>query len=547
MGVLTGSNTPVSVVNEVRSVQEEVAARAAAQPDALAVCAPDATLTYAELVLRSSAVANRLRSLGVVAGTPVGLCLPRSAALVVGALGILRAGGAYVALDPTYPDERLDFMLTDSAARVVIADEAVAARLAGSDATVLVVDAAAPTVDPGPPPAEPVGADDLAYVVYTSGSTGRPKGVLVDHSNLLNLVRWHRGAFSITPADRGTQIASPGFDATVWEIWPYLTAGASLHVAPERLRFDPVGLRDWLVAQRITVSLVPTAFAEEMLALAWPRELGLRVLLTGGDALHHHPGPDIPFAVINNYGLAEATVVATSGTVPPAIGAPAAPSIGRPIDGVSLHLVDGALELVPNGTAGELLIGGAGVARGYLNRPELTAERFVQDRFGERDGARLYRTGDLVRMRVDGELEFIGRVDEQVKIRGQRIEPGEISATLDRHPAVRTSAVVATGDLPAQRRLVACVVPANGAPRDAEALRSHLAATLPHNMLPAEFVWLTELPLMPSGKVDRAALRASVAAGVERLLVVERDGMSQDEAERLAAGAEAGALAGTGH
>jgi amino acid adenylation domain-containing protein len=519
LGVSTTLNAVLPDATAERAVHEVVAARAASHPEALAVRAPDATLTYAQLVQRSNEVAARLRSLGVAAGNPVGLCLPRSAALIVGALGILEAGAAYVALDPSYPDDRLEFMLTDSAAPVVLADEAVAARLGPRHAKVLVVDATAPVVDPGPSSGSSVAGDDLAYIVYTSGSTGQPKGVLVDHSNLLNLVRWHRRAFSITADDRGTQIASPGFDATVWEVWPYLTAGASLHVAPEGLRIDPAGLRDWLVAEGITVTFVPTALAEELLALPWPRQPALRFLLTGGDALRRHPGPDIPFAVVNNYGPAEATVVATSGTVPPSIGAEAAPSIGRPIEGVSVHIVDAALEELPSGSAGELLIGGAGVARGYLNRPELTAERFLRDAGGGHTGARLYRTGDLVRARANGEIEFLGRVDDQVKISGRRIEPGEISATLNSHPAVRTSAVVATGDLPEQRRLVAFVVPADGAARDVDQLRSHLASRLPHYMVPADFLWLDELPMMPSDKVDRAALRAHVAGPTPRTAI----------------------------
>lgn len=505
---------PMPSLASLRPVQEEVAARAAETPDALAVSAPDATLSYAQLLERADELAARLRSLGVAAGTPVGLCLPRSAALVVGALGVLRAGGAYLALDPTYPDERLAFMLADSAAPVVLADEATAARLSGSGATVVVVDATSPVTGASNPATRPVADEDLAYIVYTSGSTGHPKGVLVEHGNLLNLVRWHRNAFSITAADRGTQIASPGFDATVWEVWPYLTAGASLHVVPEELRIDPARLRDWLIAEGITVTFVPTAVAEEILALDWPREVALRHLLTGGDALHRQPGAAIPFAVVNNYGPAEATVVATSGTVPPSLGSEASPSIGRAISGVTIHIVDRSLKPVPNGTAGELLVGGDGVARGYLNRPELTAERFIPD--GIHGGGRLYRTGDVVRMRADGEIEFIGRVDEQVQISGRRIEPGEVAATLDCHPAVRASAVVAIGDLPEQRRLVACVVPADGAARDADALRVHLAARLPHYMVPAEFVWLSEMPMQPSGKVDRAALRASLVGAAPR-------------------------------
>ncbi|MEO8897532.1 MAG: non-ribosomal peptide synthetase [Candidatus Dormibacter sp.] len=494
-----------------RLVHELVAVQAELRPDALAVNAPDGVLTYGQLEARSNQLAHRLLALGVRRETLVGLCLERSAALVVGALGILKAGGAYVAIDPAYPDDRIDFMLADSDAVAVVTDAAGAARLAGRPG-VVVVDAAEPLADPAPIPEVAVKGGDLAYVVYTSGSTGRPKGVTVEHASLLNLVGWHRRVFSIAAADRGMQFASPGFDAVVWEMWPYLTTGASVHVPSDSLRIDPAALRDWLVDQRITVCFVPTALAEEILSLAWPRDGSLRILLTGGDALHRRPGPDIPFTVVNNYGPAEATVVTTSGIIPASVGSEASPSLGRAIEGVSTHIVDDSLVPVPAGVAGELLIGGVGVARGYLNMPELTAERFIPDHLGDLAGGRLYRTGDLVRKRADGELDFLGRLDEQVMIRGRRIEPGEISATLDRHPSLRASAVVAIGDTPEQRRLVACVVAADGHSANTATLRAHLAAAMPDHMVPSDFVWFDKLPQLASGKVDRAALRTSLSA-----------------------------------
>ncbi len=494
----------------VRAAHHEVAERAVEQPEALAVSAPDATLTYADLVARANQVAARLIELGVTAESRVGLCLPRSAALIVGALGILTSGGAFVAIDPSYPDERIDFMLTDSGAVAVVTDAAGAARLSGRPG-VIEVNAAEPVSASASVPHTAVNGNDLAYVVYTSGSTGRPKGVAVEHASLLNLLDWHRRAFAVTAADRGMQFASPGFDATVWEVWPYLTAGASVHVPADPLRIDPSALRDWLAAQQITVCFVPTALAEEILAVEWPRDTSLRIVLTGGDALHRHPGPEIPFTVVNNYGPAEATVVATSGIIPAIVGAEVSPSLGRAIDAVSVHIVDDSLNPVPAGVPGELLIGGVSVARGYLNMPDLTAERFIPDHLGG-SGGRLYRTGDLVRLRPDGELDFLGRLDEQVMIRGRRIEPGEVSATLDRHPSVRSSAVVAIGDTPEQRHLVACVVPAEGASMDERTLRAHLAATLPEHMVPSYFVSFTSLPQNASGKLDRNALRASLSA-----------------------------------
>jgi amino acid adenylation domain-containing protein len=502
---------------EARPVHELVAVQAARRPEAPAVSAPDGVLTYAELDRRSTQLAHRLRRAGVSVESPVGLCLPRSAALVVGALGILKAGGAYVALDPANPPGRLQFMLRDSGAGVVVTDTEVAAKL-GHQGTVVTLDAGLGSLDgeDDEPPATQSGIRDLAYVIYTSGSTGQPKGVLIEHASLLNLVFWHRRAFALTEEDRGTQIASPGFDAVVWELWPLLTAGASVHVPPEELRTDPASLRDWLVEQRITISFLPTALAETIMALEWPAETSLRHLLTGGDALHRYPEVRIPFTVVNNYGPAEATVVATSGVVPAvaegATEGTAAPSIGTPIDSVTVQVVDDSLRPVGAGEVGELLIGGAGVARGYLNRPELTAQRFVPDPFSTESG-RQYRTGDLVRVRADGELEFVGRADEQVQIAGRRIELGEIAATLDRHPAVRRSVVISTGDGSSQKRLVAYAVPSASAHPDIETLRSSLATTLPDYMIPADVVWLTELPMTASDKVDRSALVALVGAG----------------------------------
>jgi amino acid adenylation domain-containing protein len=396
---------------------------------------------------------------------------------------------------------------------VVVTRPRTAGSIESAGAHIITLEGAAGAVEgePTQPPATTASGNDLAYVVYTSGSTGRPKGVLVEHASLINLVEWHRRAFSLTDGDRCTQIASPGFDAVVWEIWPSLTAGASLHIPPDELRTDAGALRDWLIAERITVSFLPTALAEAVISLDWPADASLRYLLTGGDALHRRPGPNLPFTLVNNYGPAEATVVATSGIVRCESDAFTAPTIGRPIDGVQLRIVDDQLRPVADGAVGELLIGGAGVARGYLKRPELTGERFIPDSTSEDSSARVYRTGDLVRARPDGEIEFVGRADEQVQIRGQRIELGEISATLDLHPAVRSSVVVASGVVPGQTRLVACVVLADGSGPDAEGLRSHLAARLPRYMVVDEVVWLTELPMTGTDKVDRAALTELVA------------------------------------
>jgi amino acid adenylation domain-containing protein len=489
-----------------RLVPALVAAHARTAPSRPAVVAPDGALSYADLDERAGRLAARLRRLGVGPGVPVGLCLPRSAALAVGALGVLRAGGAYVPLDPGYPPDRLRFMLQDSGAPVVVTDAAGSALLPPGPWAALALDdaGAGPAADAGAA-AEP-GPDDLAYVIYTSGSTGRPKGVEVTHRNLLNLVFWHRRAFDVTAEDRATQLASPSFDAAVWETWPYLAAGASLRVPDEATRVSPAALRDWLVAEGVTITFLPTPLAEAVLALDWPAGARLRTLLTGGDALHRHPAPGLPFTLVNNYGPTEGTVVATSGAVAPAAGETGAPTIGRPIANTRLHVLDAELRLVPAGEAGELCIAGDGLASGYRGRPDLTAERFVQVALPDGTVERLYRTGDLARWRDDGEVEFLGRLDEQVKIRGHRVELHEVAAALDAHPAVGACAVVARDAGDGDRRLVAYLTPAPGHELDRDALRAHLSDRLPAYMLPAAYVPLGELPVTPNGKVDRDAL-----------------------------------------
>jgi amino acid adenylation domain-containing protein len=464
-------------------------------PDRTALVDASSGVSYGQLWERSADLAQTLRARGVSPGDFVGLCVERSPELVTGALAIMRAGAAYVAIDQAYPDERINWMLEDSGAAAVLTDAANAARLTGPPVVRVDTAETSPTVGQLPEPAEP----DLAYVVYTSGSTGTPKGVLVGHDNLVNLIEWHCAEFGVTAVDRCTQVASPGFDAAVWEIWPALAAGATLLFVPEALRTDPGGLRDWLIAERVTVSFLPTAIAEGVIRMSWPATAPLRHLLTGGDALSVRPAIGLPFPVVNNYGLSETTVVATSGTVDPE--GPGAPSIGRAIQGVELHVVGEDLSPVAPGAEGELVIGGAAVARGYLGRPELTAERFLDG-----DSGRQYRTGDRVRITSAGEIEFLGRVDDQLSIRGFRVEPGEVVAALTAHPAVAAAVVAAAGETSAERRLIAYLVADGSEPPMAEELDRRLGESLPPYMVPARYVWLAELPLNAHGKVDRDEL-----------------------------------------
>jgi len=512
--LLASWNDTTEIYPDDTCVPQLVSAQAAAKPGAIALAENGEVVTYRELDSRANQLAQCLRSLGAGPGTLVALCLERSSQLVVGALGVLKSGAAYVPLDPTYPTERLAFMLNDSQVPTLLTHRHVSRALPSGRWQILDLDLDADRIAgyPADPPKCNFDLDGLAYVIYTSGSTGQPKGVQITHSSLLNLVFWHRRAFMVTPEDRATLLASPGFDASVWEMWPYLAAGASLHLPGESTRNDAEKLCDWLVAQRITVSFIPTAMAEVIMALEWPTQIALRVLLTGADTLHHYPSPRLPFRLVNNYGPTECTVVATSCTVPSNGFTGDRPTIGRPISNVQIHILDEHLRQVPVGTTGELHIGGKGVARGYLNQPGLTGEKFIPDPFSSRPGARLYKTGDVARYVPDGQIAFMGRIDDQIKIRGYRIEPNEIVTVLDRHPMISTSHVIAQEDAAAGKRLIAYVVAAPGSQPTCAELQDFLRGHLPEYMVPTAFVCLDSLPLTSNGKVDRQALPVASAS-----------------------------------
>jgi acyl-coenzyme A synthetase/AMP-(fatty) acid ligase len=343
---------------------------------------------------------------------------------------------------------------------------------------------------------------------------GRPKGVEITHANLVNLIAWHHAAFGVTAADRASQVAGLGFDAAVWEIWPPLTAGACLHIADELTRRSPQALRDWLVAEGITISFVPTVLAEQLLQARWPAGTALRTLLTGADTLRRRPVAGLPFALVNNYGPTECTVVSTSGIVTPNGDTNGLPSIGRPIANASALILDDRLRPVCPGEVGELCLAGALVGRGYRNNPELTASRFVTYVPPSGPPLRIYRTGDRARLLPSGEIAFLGRLDEQVKLRGYRIELGEIVACLDRCPGVEVCAVVAhtaEGNDAEGPVLVAYVVAVPNAPLIASDLRAFLAARLPDYMIPVQYVALAALPVTANGKLDRSALPAPAA------------------------------------
>jgi amino acid adenylation domain-containing protein len=501
-----------------RCVHELVAACAAATPSALAVAGGGRQLTYRDLDRRSNQIAHWLRARGVGKDVLVGVLLERTPEMVCALLGVMKAGGAYVPLDPANPEERQAAMIEDARMPVLLTQESLFRSVpAAARASAVCLEKVSAELD-ALSTAAPKSAGDvesLAYVIFTSGSTGRPKGVEIPHRALLNLIFWHRATYRVTAADRATQIAGLAFDASVWELWPYLTAGASIHLPDEETRLDPKRLLAWLEAMRISIAFAPTPLAEGMLEERCPEGLALRALLTGGDKLHRPPPAGLPFELVNHYGPTESTVVATAAPVPPRAGAERAPSIGRAITNVEVYLLDPHGQPVPIGVPGEMFVGGASLARGYHRRPELTAERFVAHPFTP--GARLYRTGDLARWQPDGNLEFLGRIDHQVKVRGFRIELGEIEQVLLRHPAVAECAVVAQENKRTkERQLAAYAVLQQGASASPTELREHLRAHLPDYMLPVAVVGLPEMPLTANGKVDRKALSEGDAERVAR-------------------------------
>ena len=490
-------------------------------PDALAVVCGSERITYAELNARANQLAHALIARGVHPDDRVAVCIGRSADVVVAALAAIKAGAAYLPLDPATPPDRLAFMLADAAAPVVLTSRALAERLRGTVPVVRVEDVRESGTGDDHAPAIATHPENLAYVIYTSGSTGNPKGVALTHRGLVNLVSWHQRAFEVTRLDRAALVAGLGFDASVWEMWPYLTAGACIHIPEEETRTAAAPLLEWLADSRVTICFAPTPLAEMMFESTMPAHLSLRALLTGGDTLHRVPA-GLPFSVHNNYGPTENTVVSTWTPIARE-GASAPPPIGRPVDNVHVYVLDRSLNLLPPGIPGELHVGGDSLARGYLAQPELTAASFVPNPFARAGGERLYRTGDRVRWNADGRLEFLGRIDDQVKIRGFRIELGEIEAAIGSHPQVKDAAVLARVD-DGQPLLVAYVVP-DGWPSVLpwDDLRGFLRERLPDYMVPSAFVALEALPVNASGKVNRRALPApAVQRQVRAALVLPR-------------------------
>ncbi|HSU12938.1 non-ribosomal peptide synthetase/type I polyketide synthase [Longimicrobium sp.] len=502
------------------------AGQARRAPGATALLHGGQAVTYGALDRRSSALARRLRALGVGPEVPVGLCVERTPELLVAVLGIWKAGGAYVPLDPAYPAERLEFMAADAALRVIVTSGGAAPALNAHGAARVRIDSIDPDLHDGNEEGDEgdagATAENLAYVIYTSGSTGRPKGVMVRHGSLASHLAATREAFGIAPGDVVPALASYSFDIWLFEALLPLTSGAAVRlVARERVMDVPALLGE--IADATLLHAVPALMRQVAAAeRERPRLAGLRTAVVGGDlvpaGLPAEMRAAFPSARLHVlYGPTEATILASAHRVPDD-GSVQGHPIGRPLGNVRLYVCDAGGAPQPVGTPGELLIGGEGVARGYLGRAALTAEKFVPDPFGGRPGARLYRTGDRARWRGDGTLEFFGRLDQQVKIRGFRVEPGEIEAALRRDPAVRDCVVVVRDDAAGERQLVAYVA----GQVEVDALRAGLRRTLPEHMVPAAFVVLDRLPLSPNGKLDRKALPAPDFAAPDDAWVAPR-------------------------
>jgi amino acid adenylation domain-containing protein len=527
-----GSGPNVAFPTRRAACHKPFEARAAATPDAPALVAGDVQLTYRTLDRRANRLAHKLIALGARRGKRVGICLERSPEMIIAVLAVLKTGAAYVPLDPAYPQARLGTMLGDAAPVVLVTSGRLAPSLPLHAARPVYVDqesALAGFADTTPD--IDINSTDIAYVIYTSGSTGTPKGVLVTHDNVANHLAWRHSYFPVEASDRCLQSASLSFDDSVWELLEPLSAGACVVLTRPRFEYDSNYLVELLQSQQVTVACFVPSLLREIIETPGITECkGLRRLTTGGEGLslplQKRVLEQIPGAAFyNGYGTTEATIASIywrCAQVPGQAGVP----IGRPIANTQIYILDRNGRLVPPGVVGEICIGGVGVGRGYLNRPELTADRFVPDPFTQEPAGRLYRTGDLGRLRSDGVFEFAGRIDDQIKIRGIRIELGDIEAAILDHPRVRSAAVLCT-ETPLGKSLTAYIVPRGSDPVSAADLRAFVRERIPPAVVPNRFESLAALPLTPNGKLDRRALQPVYNQEEQSTYVAPRDDLER--------------------
>ena len=490
----------------VRGLMELFDAQVDRRPDAPAVVSAEGTVTYRELRRRADGLAALLgQRCRIAPEDRVAIVIDRSASLVAAMVGVVAAGAAYVPVDPAYPDARISTLLRESGARAVITEAVHAGRLTslGLEGAPVIAMEDVPPAAPGPRPREH--DRQLAYVIFTSGSTGQPKGVMVERRSLLNLVRWHVGAFGVTDRSRVMVYAGVGFDASTWEIWPYLLSGASLYPVHGETRLDPRSLAAFAREHRIDIGFLPTTVCDQLVTRGAELPSGM-LILTGGEALSRLG--ERSFRVVNNYGPTESTVVATSLDLGREAWANA-PPIGAPIEGVGALVLDRGGRSCPVGVEGEIHLSGLGLARGYLGSPALTAERFVPH--PDRPGERLYRTGDIGRWRDDGTLDFSGRRDGQIKLRGVRIELGEVTRAVASQPGVKDARVLSIRPAAGEPRLVAFLL-ADG-PLDVARIAAGVRRSLPAESVPASFHVLDRWPLTENGKVDQRALSGLAERG----------------------------------
>jgi len=505
------NNTFVPYPKDV-CLHQLIAEQAQRTPAAIALEFEGRTLTFRELDERSNQLARIIQRMGAGPEVLVGISAYRSIELVVGLVAIIKAGAAYVPIDPEYPADRISYMLGDSGVSILLTQDAVACQLPAHQATAFCMDSRWSEIEAGNPQPLPLNthAQNLAYMIYTSGSTGRPKGALNTHRGICNRLLWMQDQYKMTPADTVLQKTPFSFDVSVWEFfWPLLV-GARLVVARPGGHQDPAYLSRIIQEQRVTViHFVPSMLRAFLAEPTASQCTSLRHVICSGEALTYDLQEKffsrLPCELHNLYGPTEAAVDVTHWTCQRNSSSPVVP-IGRPVANTQIHILDDALRPVAPGAEGELHIGGVQVGRGYHNRPDLSAQKFIPDPLSTEPGARLYKTGDLARWTPDGVVEYLGRLDFQVKIRGFRIELGEIESVLAQHPTVRQAVVIAHVQPGQESRLAAYLSERNGQRATVTDLREHLLARLPDYMVPASFTWLDTIPLSPNGKVDRKAL-----------------------------------------